>query len=223
LIERAARAHNHQQSQSNYAGSYGPSVTPNFVQPSAISNSISQYNYQGGYSHSPQSPPYLQKFQNSVSPPNYHSVSQIPSPHYASPPRSQAETMTVQGGNSSYEGARSGQLFSPPPPATRNQQFWGKLITEQKTASPTLVAYVTSLYNYLDQNVAPCNQGGLSPEKIGLLGELQGYYGDAGLCQCLSPLINAHQLMEFRWPDENSSLILRPGSSFYRFPIHTCL
>jgi hypothetical protein len=68
------------------------------------------------------------------------------------------------------------------PQTPHSPDFWGKLITPQQTASPLLIAYVTALYKFLDQAVAPSNQGGLSPEKIGVLGEMQGYHGDESLC-----------------------------------------
>jgi hypothetical protein len=56
------------------------------------------------------------------------------------------------------------------------RDFWGQLITPQKTASPTLMLYLTALFNYVDQqSIGPRLQGGLSPEKMGRLAELLGF------------------------------------------------
>jgi hypothetical protein len=65
---------------------------------------------------------------------------------------------------------------------TRRQEV---LVTPQRTASSTLIAFVTALYNHLDQKVAPMRQGGLSPEKVGIMMTMGGYGDDENLCELL--------------------------------------
>jgi hypothetical protein len=60
------------------------------------------------------------------------------------------------------------------------------MITADKRPSPSLVILATALYNHLDRAVAPPSQGGLPPEKLGLMADMCGVSPEKNLCMSIA-------------------------------------
>jgi hypothetical protein len=70
-----------------------------------------------------------------------------------------------------------------PPSYSKANQVTDSMITLQGTASSTLVAFVTAIYQHLTQNVQPVSPGGVTPEKMGALASLGGYGPEQNRCR----------------------------------------
>jgi hypothetical protein len=126
LLERVTRANQNIYTPQSNAGTYGSDFQA-WAPQNARTGAPTQYPVNYGPQTSP--PIYQQVFsqpQYEPSPPN-EGFQSAPTQNFVMP-------------NNRYQA-----LSQASPPQMQTQDSWGKLITNQKTASPTLVAYITSL------------------------------------------------------------------------------
>ncbi|KAH7120520.1 hypothetical protein EDB81DRAFT_914172 [Dactylonectria macrodidyma] len=126
--------------------------------------------------------------------------------HYNPCPQNAPQSPDYQ---SAGAGRQSGRSFpssssTPPSGAPQNPQagaalshsagFWSDLViptyapsprAERWQASPSLELLVDVVYRWAEAAVAPCNEGGLSPQKVGMLLSMGEYADEHNICSAL--------------------------------------